>query len=102
MKQYEAAEEKRINEEKRNLNGMRRTEADQKLRSILILALESEEKRVFTQKNPRVKISAISFTEFWTLLDAAFNKPPNTTFERHNLLNRKQKDRESLEKSGEH
>ena len=98
MKQYEAAEEKRINEEKRNLNGMRRTEADQKLRSILILALESEEKRVFTQKNPRVKISAISFTEFWTLLDAAFNKPPNTTFERYNLLNRKQKDRESYEK----
>ena len=98
MKQYEAAEEKRINEEKRNLNGMRRTEADQKLRSILILALESEEKRVFTQKNPRVKISAISFSEFWTLLDAAFNKPPNTTFERYNLLNRKQKDRESYEK----
>ena len=39
MKQYESAEEKRINEEKRKFNGMRRTEADKKLRSILFLAL---------------------------------------------------------------
>ena len=97
MKQYESAEEKRINEEKRKFNGMRRTEADKKLRSILFLALGSEGKRVFTQKNPRVKILAISFSEFWSLLDAAFNKPPNTTFERYKLLNRKQKDRESYE-----
>ena len=61
---------------------------------------EQEQKRdetVFTQKNPRVKILAITFSEFWTLLDAAFNKPPNTTFERYKLLNRKQKDRESYE-----
>ena len=76
---------------------MERTEADKKLRSILFLALGSEGKRVFTQKNPRVKILAILFSEFWTLLDAAFNKPPNTTFERYKLLNRKQKDRESYE-----
>ena len=63
----------------------------------LFLALGSDGKRVFTQKNPRVKILAISFTEFWTLLDAAFNKPPNTTFERYKLLNRKQEDLESYE-----
>ena len=85
MKQYESAEEKRINEEKRKFNGMRRTEADTKLRSILFLALRSEGKRVFTQKNPRVKILAITFSEIWTLLDAAINKPPNTTFERYKL-----------------
>ena len=97
MKQYESAEEKRINEKKRKFNGIRRTERDKKLRSIFILALGSEGKRVFTQKNPRVKILAIKFSEFWTLLDAAFNKPPNTTFERYKLLNRKQKDRESYE-----
>ena len=81
MKQHESAEEKRINEEKRKFNGMRRTEADEKLRSVLFLALGSEGKRVFSQKNTRVKILAITFSEFWTLLDAAFNKPPNTTFE---------------------
>ena len=97
MIQYETPEEKRINEEKRKFNGMRRTEADKKLRSILFLALGSGGKRVFTQKIPRVKILTISFTEFWTLLDAAFDKPPNTTFERYKLLNLKQKDRESYE-----
>ena len=97
MKQYESAEEKRINEEKRKVNGMRRTEADKKLRTILFLALGSKGKRIFSQKNPRVKISSITFSEFWTLLDAALNKPPNTTFERYKLLNRKQKDRESYE-----
>ena len=98
MKQYEAAEEKWINEEKRKFNGMRRTKADKKLRSILFLALGSEGKRVFTQKNPRVKILAISFTKFWTLRDAAFNKPPNTTLEKYKLLNLKQKHRKSYEK----
>ena len=76
---------------------MRRTKENKKLRSILILDLGSEGKRVFTQKNPRVKILAIIFSEFWTLLNAAFNKPPTTTFERYKLLNRKQKDRESYE-----
>ena len=50
---------------------MRRTEADKKLRPILFLAQGSKEKRVFTQKNPRGKILAFSFAEFWTLLDAA-------------------------------
>ena len=55
------------------------------------------EKESSRKKNPRVKISTISFTAFWTLLDAAFNKPPNTTFERYKLLNHKQKDRESYE-----
>ena len=97
MKPNESAKEKRINEEKRKFNGMRRTEADKKLRPFLFLALGSEEKRVFTQKNPRVKIITITFSEFWTLLDAAFNKPPNTTFKKYKLLNGKQKDRESYE-----
>ena len=97
MKQYESGEEKRINEEKRKFNGMRRTEADKKLRSTLVLAFGSEGKKSFYTKNPRVKILAITFSEFWTLLDAAINKPPNTTFERYKLLNRKQKYRESYE-----
>ena len=52
MKQYESTEEKRINEEKRKFNGMRRTEADKKLRSILFLALGSEGKE-FLHKRTR-------------------------------------------------
>ena len=49
MKQYEAAEEERINEEKRKLHGM----SDKKLYSNLFLALGRKEKRVFAQKNHR-------------------------------------------------
>ena len=82
---------------KKKFKGMRRTEADKKLRLTLFLALGSEGKTVFTRKNTRVKILAISFTDFWTLLVAAFNKPPNTTFEGYKLLNRKQKDWKSYE-----
>ena len=90
MKQNEAAEEKRINEEKRKFDGIRWAEADKNFRSILLfLALRSEGKRFFAQKNPRVRILAISFMEFWTFLDTAFTKPPNTTFERYKLLKRK-------------
>ena len=52
---------------------------------------------MFAQKHPRVKVLGISFKEFFELLEAAFIKPTNITFERYKLINRKQKDRESYE-----
>ena len=76
---------------------MRRYETDKKLRSILYLALGAEGKRVFAQKHPRVKVLGISFKEFFELLEAAFIKLTNITFERYKLLSRKQKYRESYE-----
>ena len=97
MRVYEHAEDKRI-EEKRKIRGMRRYEADKKVRSILYLALGAEGKRVFAQKHPRVKILAISFKEFLDVLETAFIKPTNITFERYILLSRKQKDRDSCER----
>ena len=39
----------------------------------------------------------ISFKEFWDFLAIAFVRKTNATFERHKLLKRKQRDRESLE-----
>ena len=42
LKIYEKAEDKRIDEEKRKFESMRRFEADKKVRSILYLALDSE------------------------------------------------------------
>ena len=55
MRVYEHAEEKRLAEEKQKFGGMRRYEADKKVRSILYLALGEEGKRVFAQKHPRKK-----------------------------------------------
>ena len=44
-----------------------------------------------------MKVLGISFKEFYELLELAFIKPTNKTFERYKLLSRKQKDRESYE-----
>ena len=49
MKSYDAAEETRIKEENK-FEGMRRVEADKKLRSILFIALGSEGMKVLAQK----------------------------------------------------
>ena len=97
MRVYEHAEEKRLAEEKRKFGGMRRYEAYKIVRSILYLALGVEGKKIFAQKHPRVKILGISFKKFFELLEAAFIKPTNMTFERDKLLSSKQKDRESYE-----
>ena len=48
-------------------------------------------------KFTKVKIFQISFREFWEHLATAFVRKTNVTFETHKLLNRKQRDRESLE-----
>ena len=76
---------------------MRFEEADKRLRSILCLALGNEGKKIFGQKLTRVNILQISFKEFWENVFVAFVRKTNVTFERHKLLNRKQRDRESLE-----
>ena len=61
------------------------------------MALGAEGKRVFAQKHPGVKVLGISFKELFELLETAFIKPTNITFERYKLLSRKQKNRESYE-----
>ena len=74
-------------------------EADKKLRSILYLALGNEGKRIFCHKSTKVKILQNSFKKFWENLATAFVtncRNTNVTFERHKLLKRKQRDRESL------
>ena len=93
-KSYEAAEKKRKNDKKeRNSEDWE----EQKLRFILFLDLGNKGKRVFSQKNLRVKVLSISFEEIWDLLDLVYDKSPNVTFARYKLLNRKQRDSESFE-----
>ena len=75
--------------------GMRRNKADKKIRSALILALGSKEKRAFSQKHPRVKVYFITVKEIFDFLESEFVKPANITFKRYKLMSRKQKNRES-------
>ena len=97
QKRFDDEEMASIKSETKKFNGMRLEEADKKLRSILYLALGNEGKKIFGQKFTRVKGLQISFKEFWENLSTAFVRKTNITFERHKLLNRKQRDRESLE-----
>ena len=97
QRRYDEEESASIKSETKKINGMRLEEADKKLRSVLYLALGNEGKRIFGQKFTEVKIVQISFKEFWDFLAIAFVRKKNVTFERHKLLNRKQRDRESLE-----
>ena len=86
-----------IKSETKKFNGMRLEEADKKLRSILYLALGNEGKKLFSQKFTKIQVLQISFKEFWENLSLAFVRKINITFEKHKLLNRKQRDREPLE-----
>ena len=94
---YDDEEMASIKSETKKCNGMRLEEADKKLTSILYLALENERKKIFGKKFTRVKVLQISFKDFWKNLSLAFVRKTNVTFERQKLLNRKQRDRESLE-----
>ena len=97
QRRYDEEESASIKSETKKFNGKRLEEADKKLRSVLYLALGNEGKRIFGQKFTKVKVLQISFKEFWDSLAIAFVRKTNVTFERHKLLNRKQRDRESLE-----
>ena len=97
QRRYDEEETASIKTETKKFNRMRIEEADKKLRSVLYLALGNEGKRIFGQKFTKVKVVQISFKEFWEFLAIAFVRKTNVTFERHKLLNRKQRDRESLE-----
>ena len=96
QRRYDEEESASIKSETKKFNGMR-IEAYKKLRSVLYRALGNEGKRIFGQKFTKVKNLQISFKEFWDFLAIAFVRKTNVTFERHKLLNRKQRDRKSLE-----
>ena len=89
--------ERHLSKPKKKINGRRTEKTDKKFRSNLYLALGNEGKRIFGQKFTKVKILQISFEEFWENFSAAFARKTNFTFERHKVLNRKPRDRESLE-----
>ena len=59
MRVWEIAEDNKIIKEKRKIWGMRRNEADKKVRFILYLALGAEVKVVFSQKHPMIKVLSI-------------------------------------------
>ena len=72
-------------------------EVQKRLTSRLFLALGTEMKKKFLQKNPHEEVSKLEFREMVELAKASFEKAKNITYERYRLFTRAQEPGESLE-----
>ena len=72
-------------------------EVQKRVASRLFLALGTEEKKKFVQKNPHVEVSKLEFREMVALAKVSFDKTQSVTYERYKLFNRAQETGETLE-----
>ena len=70
---------------------------DQKCVSLLYLSIGTEGKRLLTQKFPHDNICDLSALKLWEMMEIAFIRPRNITFDRYVFFSRKQKKRETVE-----
>ena len=72
-------------------------EVQKRVASRLFLALGTEGKKQFVQKNPHVEVSKLEFRQMVALAKTSFDKSQSVTYERYKLFNRSQETGESLE-----
>ena len=72
-------------------------EVQKRVASRLFLALGTEGKKKFVQKNPHVEVSKFEFREMVALAKVSFDKSQSVTYERYKLFNRSQETGETLE-----
>ena len=72
-------------------------EVQKRLTSRLFLALGTEGKKKYVQKNPHIEISKIEFREMVSLAKVSLEKTKNITYERYRLFTRTQESGETLE-----
>ena len=72
-------------------------EVQKRFASRLFLALGTEGKKKFVQKNPHVEVSKLEFREMVALAKVSFDKTQSVTYERYKLFNRAQETGETLE-----
>ena len=72
-------------------------EVQKRVASRLFLALVTEGKKKFVQKNPHVEVSKLEFREMVALAKVSFDKSQSVTYERYKLFNRSQETGETLE-----
>ena len=70
---------------------------DQKCVSLLYLSIGTEGRRLLTQKFPHDNIYDLSTLKLWEMMEIAFIRPRNITFDRYVFFSRKQKKGESVE-----
>ena len=74
-----------------------KAQADRKTVSMLYLSLGTEGRRIVCSQNPHLKMDSLSTAELWTIMEAAFIRQRNITFDRYVLLTTKQTRGESIE-----
>ena len=72
-------------------------EVQKRVASRLFLALGTEGKKKFVQKNPHVAVSKLEFREMVALAKIAFDKTQSVSYERYTLFNRAQETGKTLE-----
>ena len=70
---------------------------DQKCLSLLYLSFGTEGRRLLTQKFPHDKIYDLTTLKLWKMMEIAFIRPRNITFDRYVLFSRKQQKGETVE-----
>ena len=70
---------------------------DQKCVSLLYLSIGTEGRRLLTQKFPHDNIYELSTLKLWEMMEIAFVRPRNITFDRYVFFSRKQKKGETVE-----
>ena len=54
--------------------------------SLLYLSISAEGRRILNCKNPHIMIDALTTVDFWKIVEEAFIRPRNITFDRHVFL----------------
>ena len=70
---------------------------DQKCVSLLYLSIGTEGRRLLTQKFPHDNIYDLTTLKLWEMMEIAFIRPRNITFDRYVFFSRKQKKGETVE-----
>ena len=64
--------------------------------SWLYLSIRVERRRILNCKNPHIMIDTLTTVDFWKIIEEAFIRPRNITFDRHVFLIAKQIGGETL------
>ena len=72
--------------------------ADRKAVSQLYLSIGIKRRRILNCKNPHILIDTLTTVDFWKIVEEAFIRPRNITFDRHVFMSTKQLRGETVER----
>ena len=85
------------NQDRQNVRDKPWSLADRKTVSLLYLSIGVEGRRIHNCQNPHIMIDTLPTADFWKIMEEAFIRPQNITFDRHVLLITRQLRGETVE-----